>query len=925
MDISNVEPGYYEVKVSVRDPGKEERVGWLCFEKPNKPEWLNSRIGINEKIPPPWTPVKINGRTADVWGRTYQFADSPMPSQIINQGKNMLARPVAIDTVIDGRNIKWRVQQFEVLAGNDTKAVFRMVCKNAEAVLECIVDIEYDGLMKFDFKIAGLKDATLDKLSIDIPLNKDVATLLLGVWDDDKRGANKPWPNWSGANNGLIPAEKIAGPFIPNMWIGNDDLGLSWYCESRKNWSVKNPAKAIEIIPDNDNILWKFNIVDSPVSLKKSWNFTFGLQATPVKKTGPRNVIGRTYHWGQQAHPVKLAREDVGQLVYSAEGNINPEKGTLTLWVDRTDRPITELIRKYGQPQNNPFKVMGYDNSSAVVETFDLARLECPSGAMIAVRFNPLNNEFSAWEINGHASTKIMSGIYPFPEKQRQYEISFSWGKNWRLSVDGQVICSVPRKGLINSKLEGARLFISGLFTLHGIKIQDISGLEDRPVPDSIDAHTLLLDKFSKWDANSRIPISVAEKISGDSVLTGGKLTGMWDIVPDATGNAVRLIGHGAEIDICAYWKRVLLWDYVYFHESWTELEGLPYTGKYQQQLTDLVKRAHKAGLKVILYTGAVISEFAEETFHYLDECAVEPLAVGYWRTATEPQLCYYHSLTGQWQNMMLYKLDKLIREYDIDGLYFDGSFCPPEDKNRWHGAGYSDEKGNLQFTTPIFGYRQWAQRLRKMVDEIKPGFQLDVHVAGILPASMSYADSLWTGEQYLMIADAFHGGVLQKCFTLDAFRANCTGRQFSLHADYLTYPKKKQWRLDNAQTFSLLHGIPIREEQDIKLTRAMLQVGLDIFSPDWRPYYLNGKELETSSPDVKLSYFKGKNGQWLIIVANLGNTEGVFDVKFKAPIPNMPIGQSMRSVEDGKFLGKFDGSLKIPLAPWKPVIILTE
>jgi hypothetical protein len=926
MDVSGIEPGYYEVKVVVKTKGQKARTGWICFEKPKKPEWLDSNIGIDNKVPAPWSPVKIKEKTVKIWGRDYKFGDSLMPVQIVNQGIDMLASPIVINTVINGQKIKWNVQQFDIIKNDDAKAVFRMVGKNSKAVLECVADIEYDGLMKFDLKLEGAQKVSLDRLSIDIPFNKEVATLLLGTWDNKKRGANQPWPNWSGANNGLIPANKVSGPFIPNMWIGNDNLGLSWYCESQKNWVIKDQSKAIEIIPGIDKVVWRFNVVNSPISLKKTWKLTFGLQATPVKKVKPRKVIGRTYSWGQQVYPVKLERKDIGQLLYSAEGNINPKKGTLTLWVDRDNTPADKLVEKYGQSKNNPFKVMGYDNSSAIVEVFDIAQLVCAPGKKLVLRFNPINNEFSVWSIKNKTSTKLMSGVYPQWKKQLKHEISLSWGKNMGIYIDGKNICSTGKNVIVDSDLKGSRLYISGLLALCAVKIQDIPCVDGKKASNSVDPHTLLLDKFGKWRSYNSVPISVAEKISGDSVLPGGKLIGMWDVVPSAEGNTVRLIGRNAEVDICAYWKRVLLWDAVYFHESWTEFEGLPYTLKYKKQFKDFVKRAHKVGLEVIMYTGSVISEFAEETFHYLDECAAEPLAVGYWRTASEPQKCYYHSLTGQWQNMMLYKLDEMIREFDIDGLYFDGNFYPREDKNRWHGAGYIDNDGNLQFTTEIFEYRQWAQRLRKMVDKIKPGFQLDVHVACVLPASMSYADSLWTGEQYLMIADAFHGGVLQKCFTLDAFRANCMGKQFSLHADYLTYPNNKRWRLDNAQTFSFLHGIPIREEQDVKITRAMLEVGLDIYSSDWRPYYLsNGKEVKISSPDVKLSYFKGKDGRWFIVIVNIGEKKGVFDVEFSAAIPNMPIGQSMWSVEDGSFWGTFNSKFKIALEPWKPVVILTE
>lgn len=926
LDISKIAPGYYDIEVVVKKQGQADRSGWLCFEKPEKAEWIDSPLGIDDKVPAPWTPVKVKNRTVKVWGRDYEFSDSAMPKQIVNQGISMLASPISVNAVIDGRRTSWFAEEFDVIESNDARAVLKLAGKDSGAMLGCVVEIGYDGLMKFDLDVHGASNSHLEKLSIDIPLNKAVATLLLGAPDDMVRGANKPWPSWSGANSGLIPDKKISGPFIPNLWIGNDDMGLVWYCESDENWAVQSPAKAIEMIPENDRVLWRFNVVDVPISLKETWKFTFGLQATPVKKMQPRKNIGVTYHWSQQIFPVTLAKKHVGQLVYSAEGNINPEKGTLTLWVDRDNIPAKKLVEKYGQGKNNPFKIMGCDNSSAIIEPFDMVRLVCSSGEEIAVRFDPSADEFSVWKIKDGVSTKVLYGICPQWKSQALHEISFSWGEKWGFFVDGEKIGSAEHSVITDSALVGSRLFISGLFALRGIRIQDTSSSGGQLASDSVDSHTLLLDNFSNWASERKIPVSIAKKISEQSVLSGGKLIGMWDVVPGAGGNVVRLIGRGAKMDVCAYRKRVLLLDYIYFHESWTEFMGMPYTKKHQKYLKDFTKRAHDVGLKVIMYTGSVVGEFAEEVFHYLDECTVEPLKVGYWRTASEPQLCYYHSPTGQWQNMLLYKIDQLVREFDIDGLYFDGSLTPIPDKNRWHGAGYVDNEKTVQATTQIFAYRQWAQRLRKMVDRIKPDFQLDVHAAIVLPACMSYADSVWTGEHYAMVADAHHGGVLQKCFTLGAFRANCMGKQFSLHADYLSWDRGKPWRLDTGKTFSYLHGIPVRGDQDdTELIRAMMETGLDINSADWRPYYLNEGEVEISSPDVKLSYFKGQNGRWFMVLANTGESSGVFDVQFHESIPGMPTGRSMWFVEGGEFFGKFDGKFKVALDPWKPVFILTE
>ncbi len=41
-----------------------------------QPAWWQSDAGVTEAVPPPWTPVKVEGSTVKVWGRAYRFADS---------------------------------------------------------------------------------------------------------------------------------------------------------------------------------------------------------------------------------------------------------------------------------------------------------------------------------------------------------------------------------------------------------------------------------------------------------------------------------------------------------------------------------------------------------------------------------------------------------------------------------------------------------------------------------------------------------------------------------------------------------------------------------------------------------------------------------------------------------------------------------
>ncbi|MCS7192320.1 MAG: hypothetical protein NZ937_04975, partial [Armatimonadetes bacterium] len=51
-------------------------------------------------VPEPWTPVKAqinkNELSVSVWGRTYRFLNSPLPSSVTTLGSEILAAPIRL-------------------------------------------------------------------------------------------------------------------------------------------------------------------------------------------------------------------------------------------------------------------------------------------------------------------------------------------------------------------------------------------------------------------------------------------------------------------------------------------------------------------------------------------------------------------------------------------------------------------------------------------------------------------------------------------------------------------------------------------------------------------------------------------------------------------------------------------------------------
>ena len=89
--------------------------------------------------------------------------------------------------------------------------------------------------------------------------------------------------------------------------------------------------------------------------------------------------------------------------------------------------------------------------------------------------------------------------------------------------------------------------------------------------------------------------------------------------------------------------------------------------------------------------------------------------------------------------------IGKLIDDYDISGVYFDN--CAPQlCQNTKHGCGYVDDKGVLQPTLPLMGFRRLFMMVRReFVIRGKEPFIL-TH-AGMYPGSVSFIDVELQGE----------------------------------------------------------------------------------------------------------------------------------------------------------------------------------
>ena len=219
--------------------------------------------------------MEVDKNTVKCWSREYIFDAGILPSQIISAGSKLLAAPISFSVACKDKVIMPSLNKYHLDSKSETKVAMSGSLNIANIKLTSKVLTEFDGLSLFEFIRQNGGNAEFDSLSIDIPVKSEHALYYIFF-----KALQKLEPS------GNIPDGKgtvIKTSWRPFAWLGDNDRGLFWFCESDEMWPNRSASNAIEIIRKDKEIVMRLNILAPGQELPGNWKFIFGLQATPVK------------------------------------------------------------------------------------------------------------------------------------------------------------------------------------------------------------------------------------------------------------------------------------------------------------------------------------------------------------------------------------------------------------------------------------------------------------------------------------------------------------------------------------------------------------------------------------------------------------------------------------------------------------------
>lgn len=280
LALAAIPIGKHTIRTTLLQDGQAVSSFDAPFERIARGQWENSELGRDDIVVPPFTPVRVEGQSVSVWGRTYTFRDSLFPVQIGSAGQDLLAAPIELlpmagvagETDPSGRPNAATVR---IAEHSDSHAVVECTGRLGDRIVVARHTIEYDGMCLTRLQVSG--PGNLPGLTLAIPLKPESSTLYHHF-----------------LNAGLVRGTTVRGRgvdlkgqadlgFTNALWLGSEERGLTWFCESAAGWILSRALSPLSIRAREQDSLLLVRIAAASLPADRSIDATFGVIATPVK------------------------------------------------------------------------------------------------------------------------------------------------------------------------------------------------------------------------------------------------------------------------------------------------------------------------------------------------------------------------------------------------------------------------------------------------------------------------------------------------------------------------------------------------------------------------------------------------------------------------------------------------------------------
>lgn len=264
--------GDYRIVSTLLEGGKPVAANQVTVTLKAPPAWRGSKIGLSDKVPAPWTPLRVLAPGGDIecWGpRRYAVMKSLLPAQLETTGAKILAAPITLSGQGDGEPLAWTDVQTTLVRRTPARVDWRSQAHGSKLQVETASFLEFDGFMWTKLRVTATGPGNLSKLALEIPLKRPAATLMQTAYSNEDGG-------FLHAFSHRITADS-------QVWLGNEDGGLQLSVPSERNFHSADRNRQLEIVPQADRVLLRVNFITKETMFTAPLEYEFMLQLTPTR------------------------------------------------------------------------------------------------------------------------------------------------------------------------------------------------------------------------------------------------------------------------------------------------------------------------------------------------------------------------------------------------------------------------------------------------------------------------------------------------------------------------------------------------------------------------------------------------------------------------------------------------------------------
>ncbi len=190
--------------------------------------WLDSMIALDDEVVAPYEPVRVDGDTVSILGRTIRVGedglpaaiDSYFPYEMTSVGETpraVLAAPVGLEVVdSQGDALKFESSGPALRSRADGLATWTTTRIAGDVSMHVAARAEFDGMVAYEIAIGASADTAVSDIRLHIPIKRDVARYMMGMGrPGGERPASFDW-TWDVERN------------QDGAWIGDVNAGLQF-------------------------------------------------------------------------------------------------------------------------------------------------------------------------------------------------------------------------------------------------------------------------------------------------------------------------------------------------------------------------------------------------------------------------------------------------------------------------------------------------------------------------------------------------------------------------------------------------------------------------------------------------------------------------------------------------------------------------